>query len=54
MWAECIGESVDTPLSLVIWGPSRTGKPNGRSLWVIMCSFRVFMIFPFGKRIAIM
>ena len=32
-WAECIGEDVDRPLSLVIWGPSRTGKTEwARSL----------------------
>jgi len=32
-WAECVGEDVDRPRSLVVWGPSRTGKTEwARSL----------------------
>ena len=42
-WAECVGENVDRPMSLVIWGRSRTGKTEwARSLGSHVCMLGVF------------
>lgn len=39
VWSECIGENVDRPMSLVIWGRSRTGKTE----WARSLGSHVFM-----------
>jgi len=38
-WAECIGEDVDRPISLIIWGPLWTGKTE----WARSLGNHVFM-----------